>query len=718
MRLNVGPFIMVATLLVLPSIAHAQPSRVEQKRREILDKLGLDKAPPPAPATPDDNANDAPDGEPAAPSADAPADTTAAKPAPPSFRRQIHPWLMKSCQSCHQKDGPAGGTAFVLGQGLTADHAKTMRQVNTKAPARSALVLEATGQNHGGGTVAPPGSPVVRRLIAWIAAGASLEDDAAGGAVAAAPAPLPTAPTRRPPPPRRPVATPAVPPQAKAPVEPEAKSEIPTQAQATPEPSTQTGVTPRPPAAPAYSEAVHGVLIARCQSCHNAKGMAARSRFVLQGDVGSDYGSARAMVVPGSAATSPLLAKATGQAHMKVLEASSADHLIVAAWINTGAQGPFPAPSAPAQDEATASEQVDHDIATAAPAAAPSTAPPPAPPAAHPHASAYPGGLNLPMGLRLNGRFDMAFERRGISAHPFAQGQTQFQNYHHFLFLSRDEADDPVTFTVELVALTFWEAHVRVTPRQAPVQVWLKVGKLIVPFGAEPLFHQSYGGLQGFDQRVLPVFWAQNGVGARLHTNVHDVSVMADAYAVRGYALREDGDVLNLQSHFSPNDDVRPSYGARLNLSWRSLSGYYSLIVNGLGFGRTLVMQALDLNMWRWHGVPVLDRLTLGFGALRADVSGGGAGNDYYHFASYAQLRFYITDSVFVQYRQGLRTFNNRRGVLQDSTRFTADDGSTHNVGVVWRHRGLSVGAYQFWNLEKVNEVRDDFFRLMVAYEF
>jgi hypothetical protein len=312
----------------------------------------------------------------------------------------------------------------------------------------------------------------------------------------------------------------------------------------------------------------------------------------------------------------------------------------------------------------------------------------------------------------------MNLERRGVSGQPFAEGQTQFQNYHHFLFLSRDDADEPVNFTVELTALTFWEASLRVSPKQARYELRLKVGKLIVPFGGEPLFHQSYGGLQGFDQKVLPVFWAQNGFAAKATTRLDGVSLMADAFVLRGYGLRDADSVLNLQSEFSPNDDVRPAYGLRLNASVGPASAYYSLIVNGLGFGRTLVMQAADLSLWRWHGVPVLERFTFALGFLRADISGGGPGKDYYHFASYYQARFYFTNALYLQYRQGLRTFNNRRGVYQDTTRFTAEDGSAHNVGIVWRHKAWTTGAFGFWNLEKVSEVRDDFFRLVVAYEF
>ena len=149
-----------------------------------------------------------------------------------------------------------------------------------------------------------------------------------------------------------------------------------------------------------------------------------------------------------------------------------------------------------------------------------------------------------------------------------------------------------------------------------------------------------------------------------------------------------------------------------------ALTAYYSLYFNPLGFDRRLVMQAADLGLWRLHGVPVLDRLVLGVGALRADVSGGGPGQDYYHFASYWQARVYATDFLYLQYRQGLRTFNNKRGVLVDETRLQADDASTHTLGLVGRWHGLTAGVHYFLNLEKADELDDDFFRVTVAYEF
>ena len=123
-------------------------------------------------------------------------------------------------------------------------------------------------------------------------------------------------------------------------------------------------------------------------------------------------------------------------------------------------------------------------------------------------------------------------------------------------------------------------------------------------------------------------------------------------------------------------------------------------------------------------------RLRLGDLVLRArksddsDAEGvdgefnGGRGKDYYHFASYFELRYYPVHGLQLFYRQGLRTFDNRRGLYFDRTRQTSLDSSTHNLGAVVRMGGASFTLTHFWNLEKAGELEDDMLRATVAYEF
>jgi len=369
------------------------------------------------------------------------------------------------------------------------------------------------------------------------------------------------------------------------------------------------------------------------------------------------------------------------------------------------------------------------------PAAAPDTPPPaeqapPAPsatpaPRARAESDGTTGrhGVLLPAGLRLNGFFDGAYERRGYSG-DLGDGHDELRNYHHFVFLTRQSASDPFGINVELVDLTFYEITYRLHEIDKPWRVLARAGKIVVPFGvSEPLFHNAYGGRAGFDQELLPLVWSQLGLAVQGQLRLGDFAVRDDLYIIQGYKLSAPDAVINLQSDFSSTDDVRFGFGDRLGISYGPLTAMYSIYLNRVGFRRLLVMQALDLGLARVPGVPVLDRLEVAVGAVRADVSGGftgvgGAGKDYYHFGDYLTVRFWPTDWLWLQARGGFKTVDNRRGLYYDSTRKSQDDRSSYNVALGVVSGGLGVSLWHFWNLEKVNEKKDDFLRLWVTYAF
>jgi hypothetical protein len=527
------------------------------------------------------------------------------------------------------------------------------------------------------------------------------------------------------------------------PAKPEPQAAEPTAAPPTPVPAAAAPVAAEapvedrtaPPAPPPdeFAGVVHPLLVRTCGGCHGPVGPAAATRLVLSGEPAADYAKIRPLVDPASPAASPLLAKGRGELHAggPVLKAGSPEYGVVADWVAKGAAERAPAASAapattgPERPQASGLRPQLRSGADLPEARGPrpeAPALPPAPPSPH-HPGA--GGVGLPFGLMLNGRFDLAYERGNFTGSPFDDGATNaLRSYHHFLFLSRESAEDPVGVSLEILSLQFWEVHLRWRATHVPLQVVVSGGKIFVPFGADPLMHQSYGGLAGFDQKILPVIWAQEGGAVHLTFHRRELSITDDLYAVHGYALRSVDGVLNLQNDFSPADNVKIGWGNRVGAAWGPLSAWYSLYYNALGFGRWLFMQAGDVMLWRMRGIPVLGHFSAAAGVLRADVSGGddqgagGPGKDYYDFGSYFQLRFHPTDWLYIQYRQGLRTFNNRRGVVVDETRLTSDDASAHNFGVVARWRGITGGLSYFINLEKGPEIPNDFFRLSVTYDF
>jgi cytochrome c553 len=696
-------FWLAIGLAALTGEARAQTQQ-EKQRSQILDELGLKKKPPAPPVQPpaEPSAGAAPgEGGEKESGAAKQKGAKAATPSGPSFTRAVHPLFLATCKVCHTAGGAAAASHLLLTGDPEADHRALARFADVRSPESSQLLQKASGGVlHGGAAPWPPASGSYERVLAWIRAGARL-DRAAHEPEAPPPAAAGTVARpdtdRREARPGREVA-PAIP----APAEPSPGAPAVEAVPPAPAP-TATG-------APTFAATVHPTLMATCAVCHRTGGPGGMTRLLLSGDAAKDEAVVRALVEPQSPEASLLVTKASGQMHAGGAPLPAADprRAALVAWIAGLAARPVTvAPAAPGAPPAT--------VATPAPMVATPAAPPPSP--------GQPAGVGLPFGFFLNGRFDLNYERRQFTGNPFSDSSVAaLRSYHHFLFLSRD-AGDPCGLSVEVLTLLFWEGHCRLPRRLGPVAVTIAGGKIVVPFGADPLFHQSYGGLSGFDQVVLPPVWSIEGVAAHGIYSRGPVAVTDDLYVVRGYALAHADSVINLQSDFSPVDAVKLAIGNRLGLAWMGISAWYSAYFNPLGFGRRLFMQAIDVNIWRQRQIPVLGHFSLGFGLLRADVSGGGpgvggVGQDYYDFADYLQLRYYPVDWLFLQYRTGLFTFDNRRAMVLDNSRLTSADGSTHNFGIVARTRSLWFGIFYFVNLEKVDEVPNDLFRLNVTYEF
>jgi hypothetical protein len=253
-------------------------------------------------------------------------------------------------------------------------------------------------------------------------------------------------------------------------------------------------------------------------------------------------------------------------------------------------------------------------------------------------------------------------------------------------------------------------------------------GKILVPFGPDPLFHKNYGGLSAIDQTLLPVIWSSFGVGLRVAFSLRGFSLADDLYGVQGFDLNPSAreKPLDMQRDLQAYGSARVAVGNRLSLSFGPATLWYSLYWNPLRFGRHVLMQAVDLEIWRpsW---PVLDRLAFGVGGVRALVSADDSygtssvvtdAGAYYHFADYVWLRIYATRWLYLQARSGLQTFNNHKGLSYDSARADPTDGSHHNLALVANVAGATFSLGYYWNFEKLGEIPNDFLRFMVMYAF
>jgi hypothetical protein len=332
--------------------------------------------------------------------------------------------------------------------------------------------------------------------------------------------------------------------------------------------------------------------------------------------------------------------------------------------------------------------------------------------------------LILPGGIRLGGLFDASYERVGMDG-SLTSGQNAFRNYHHFLFLSRQGNDIPIGFNAEVIGQYFYELTARLW-RKGAFRLSARAGKIMVPFGPDPLFHKNYGGLSAIDQKLLPVVWASFGAALRADASLAGFSLANDLYLVQGFDSQSRKSTLDMQRDLQAYDGARVAVGDRLSLSRGPVTLWYSVYWNRLQFGRSLLMQAVDLAIWRpsW---PVLNRLALGVGALRALISADRSygtpdafpdAGAYYHFADYLWLRLYATRWLYLQARSGLMTFNNHKGFSYDSERGCPADGSHHNLTLVAEYAGATFSLGYYWNFEKVGESANDFLRFMVMYAF
>jgi hypothetical protein len=335
------------------------------------------------------------------------------------------------------------------------------------------------------------------------------------------------------------------------------------------------------------------------------------------------------------------------------------------------------------------------------------------------------GPLVLPGGIRIGGLFDASYERVSMDG-GLTSGRNAFRNYHHFLFLSRQGVDIPIGFNAEVIGQTFYELTVRLLGKGSDFRLSAHAGKILVPFGPDPLFHKNYGGLSAIDQTLLPAVWASFGAGLRVTASLKGFSLADDLYVVQGFDLQARDRVLDMQRDLQAYNGARVAVGDRLSLARGPVTLWYSIYWNPLQFGRRLLMQAVDLAIWRpsW---PVLNRLAAGLGAVRVHVSADSTygtaaafpdAGAYYDFADYVWLRFYATSWLYLQARSGLLTFNNHAGFSYDSERADRTDGSHHNLMLVAEYAGAQVSLGYYWNFEKVDEYANDFLRLMVMYAF
>lgn len=242
----------------------------------------------------------------------------------PGFETAVLPILESECRVCHDPSGVGSGSAFVLGGSDT--YATVVALVDTDAPENSSLLRKATGHSHDGGARFATASVQYRTIRDWIAAGAPrsgsrcpADRDAAldatvsdgdaggeGGIVGDA---------------------------GEFDAASSGLDDAAVDAAAGDAGKSDAGEPP------SFATAVHPLLVADCQSCHNTTGVASGTGLHFSGDPVADYAVVLTYIDVSAPATSPLLVKALGTAHGggERFPEGSTEYEQLLAWIEAGA---------------------------------------------------------------------------------------------------------------------------------------------------------------------------------------------------------------------------------------------------------------------------------------------------------------------------------------------------------------------------------------------
>lgn len=323
--------------------------------------------------------------------------------------------------------------------------------------------------------------------------------------------------------------------------------------------------------------------------------------------------------------------------------------------------------------------------------------------------------------IHISGRFDLNYEATNPLVED-AESSSQFRNYHKFVFL-KVTPNDKVTLDAEILDLSYYEIKYQLTNRFEA-----KLGKIWVPFGATP-FHHYYGGRQGdpFTGLLLPNVWAEFGatISGTVYTGTR-VNVASDFYVIRGFD-NQLGDVISFTGGGS---DGLLAVGHRTRVGvGTKLAFWGSVLYNQFGeieaendedemAGQLLLWGGDVLVDYGLFDFPFLRDLQFRAAFARAEVKdellvdpSDNPDGWYIRYGDYAEVTYRGLPWVRTRLRYG--TFVDFDDAL------TGNDSHNWEFALLSRiNQNLSLLAQWQVNLEEINEVDNDLFRVQLVFEF
>lgn len=316
-------------------------------------------------------------------------------------------------------------------------------------------------------------------------------------------------------------------------------------------------------------------------------------------------------------------------------------------------------------------------------------------------------GIEL-LGFHINGKFDVNFEQREFSGNPF-EGKPYLTNYHHFIFISTRKKR--FFFSAEVIKQYFYEFGADFGT------VSLKFGKIFVPFGADPLFHHNYGGLTGFDQKFVPFIWTEHGANVSLKIlQKTDFSIINEIYGVNA----PKGDPTKLFEMTAPSSPGKFAIGDRLTIGYKSLTMFLSLYWNQYAGKNDSFLSGIDISLpYGFIDHPVLKNISFLAGFVRMDVEGDPQKiGKYFNFADYLRIGIMLPWNLEFRFITGTQTYQNYEGLVYDKSTADQKDSTAFNTALIYRRNGFLTQLQYVIRMEGKNEVKDDFVRVMIRFEF
>lgn len=306
--------------------------------------------------------------------------------------------------------------------------------------------------------------------------------------------------------------------------------------------------------------------------------------------------------------------------------------------------------------------------------------------------------------ISLMGRYDFNFEMSNLE--ETTRGG-DFKNYHQFLF-AKVKAHEKVGLLAEFITQKFYEITITPLPR-----LEIRLGKILVPFGASDQYHKYYGGVQGDPSAglLLPVVWGEYGISVGSNLFKSDTFKLdGEVYTVKGFG----GTVGTQLETTSPASGPQMALGLRLGFTL---------------FGKAKVWGSFYWDQWKgdrdlflWGGdllldyglakPPVVKDLRLRAAFARADVNGDNTIGYYYKYGDYIEL-------AWGGLRQYWTPFVRFGTYIDSSVTVTNKDRHTWTIGShVIPYGPLSITVEYLWNLEEANEIKNDLLRIQVALDF